>query len=40
MINDQLLRLVYEDFPVMISLESQSEQGDRLVEELKEICIK
>lgn len=39
-IEDLLLRLVYEDFPVMISLESQSEEGDRLMEKLKEISIK
>ena len=34
-IKDQFLRLVYEDFPAMISLESQSEEGDRFIEELK-----
>ena len=38
-IKGQSLRLVYEDFPVMISLESQSEGGDRFVEELREILI-
>lgn len=39
-INDRLLRLVYEDFPVMISLESQSEEGDRFIEGLREVLIK
>lgn len=38
-IKGQSLRLVYEDFPVMISLESQSEGGDRFVEELREVLI-
>ncbi|VVP60963.1 DUF3630 family protein [Pseudomonas fluorescens] len=38
-IKGQSLRLVYEDFPVMISLESQSEGGDRFIEELREILI-
>jgi hypothetical protein len=36
-IKDRLLRLVYEDFPVMISLESQSEEGDRFIEGLSEM---
>ena len=36
-IKGQSLRLVYEDFPVMISLESQSEEGDRFVEGLREV---
>lgn len=39
-INGRLLRLVYEDFPVMISLESQSEEGDRFIEGLREVLIK
>ena len=28
------LRLVYEDFPVMISLESQNEEGDLIIKSL------
>lgn len=39
-IKDRLLRLVCEDFPVMISLESQSEEGDQFIEELKEFSAK
>lgn len=38
-IKNRLLRLVYEDFPVMISLESQSEEGDQFIEEFKKIHI-
>lgn len=38
-IKGQPLRLVYEDFPVMISLESQSEEGDRFIEGLREVLI-
>ncbi|WP_428555635.1 DUF3630 family protein [Pseudomonas edaphica] len=38
-IKGQSLRLVYEDFPVMISLESQSEGGDRFIEGLREVLI-
>ena len=34
------LRLVYEDFPVMISLESQSEEGDDLIEALRNTIMK
>nr|WP_314494219.1 DUF3630 family protein [uncultured Pseudomonas sp.] len=32
-----LLRLVYEDFPMMISLESQNNEGDRFIKDLKDI---
>lgn len=32
-----LLRLVYEDFPVMVSLESQDKEGDRFIKDLKDI---
>lgn len=35
MINNEILRLVYEDFPVMVSLESKSEEGDRIIEDLR-----
>ena len=34
-LNNESLRLVYEDFPVMITLESQSDGGDKFIEELK-----
>jgi hypothetical protein len=30
------LRLVYEDYPLAVSIESMSDEGDRLVRELKE----
>jgi hypothetical protein len=39
-IKDRVLRLVYEDFPVMICLESQSEEGDQFIEELTEFSAK
>lgn len=35
-LNSENLRLVYEDFPVMITLESQSDGGDKFIEELKD----
>jgi len=34
-INNQVLRLVYEDFPVMISLESKTDGGDEFIEGLR-----
>ncbi|MET0774906.1 MAG: DUF3630 family protein [Pseudomonas mandelii] len=35
LLNNESLRLVYEDFPVMITLESQSDGGDEFIEALK-----
>lgn len=34
LLNNQSLRLVYEDFPLMITLESQSDGGDEFIEAL------
>lgn len=34
-LNNEELRLVYEDFPVMITLESISDGGDKVIEAIK-----